>query len=92
MISHRMPSSSAFWRPFSRLSIVCCKEYITSSGRRSAELPFSHGFSAAWRWRWEAKRMLKLSGVAGGGIDVVTDIGRCREKNVESVRSMPSSS
>ena len=88
MISHRTPSSSPFLAPFSRFSIVLCKVNITSSGLRSAELPFSHGFSCCCRTAGGVKIELKDSGVVGGGIPEVTDRGRWREKKDERFRSV----
>ena len=56
---------------------------MTSSGLRSAELPFSQGSRTGWR----AKMLLKVSVEEGGGMVVVTERGRWREKNLESVTS-----
>ena len=61
--------------------------YITSSGLRSAELPFAHGSSDCLGSEVE-NILLKLSGEEGGGKVCVIDMGRCREKKFERLRSV----
>jgi hypothetical protein len=56
---------------------------MTSSGLRSAELPLDHTSCD----RRLAKMDENASGVVCGGMPEVSEIGRCREKNVERVRS-----
>lgn len=56
---------------------------MTSSGRRSAELPSAQG-SRVCR---DSKILEKASGVEGGGMVVVTERGRCWAKKRERTRS-----
>ena len=79
-ISHRKASS---WALCSSEPMALWRVYITSSGRRSAEFPFSQGSLVVG----VVKMLLKASVEEGGGMVVVTESGRCREKNLESVTS-----
>lgn len=70
--SHRTPASScdALLLP-SRFSIVSCSAMITSSGRFSAEFPFSQTSS----WGFDSNMLLKVSSEAGGGIGLARESG-----------------
>lgn len=64
--------------------MVLFRVYITSSGLRSAELPFAQGSVGGGSVE---KILLKASAEEGGGKVWVMDIGRCREKKLEMLRS-----
>ena len=82
--SHRTPASScdAPLLP-SKFSIVSCRAMMTSSGRFSAEFPFSQTSSCGF----DSKMLLKVSSDAGGGIGLDKESGWCRLKNAESQKS-----
>ena len=82
--SHRTPASScdAPLLP-SKFSIVSCRAMMTSSGRFSAEFPFSQTSSCVF----DSKMLLKVSSDAGGGIGLDKESGWCRLKNAESQKS-----